>query len=208
MGNAKSGELVWQAGSLVSDEKDVIWDAKFQLTFENVDAADPCLPANGHSSDQLFLDSPLEAIASDSAGLALWSLRQLGDHLDVAFDLTEDLLRMQERRIREGNREADSLLVDLGRVQDQLLRCKDEVQGGINSLEPGIRDASKALGMADSLVARLDLLVTKVEEIIADAAQGGSDAMLLEGLERAAEELLSTHQEAAVAFLEIFEATW
>ncbi|MBM3269710.1 MAG: hypothetical protein FJZ01_18925 [Candidatus Sericytochromatia bacterium] len=200
MGKAKSGELVWQGS-----ESGGAPDSDLPNPFESLDLSplDPCLPDVLGQAESL-----LDKVAGDSAGMALYTLGQLGDHLDLTFDLTEDLIRIRERRAVAADPEEDAVLANLGRVQSELLRCKDELQSGLAALAPGVRDASRALGMADSVVARLDLLVSKVEEVIEYAQAAGADETLVGGLERTAEELLQAQQEAAAAFLEIFEATW
>lgn len=156
--------------------------------------------------------APPEAIASDSAGVALWSMQQVGEHLDVNFDLVEDLIRLREGQLPPDAREGDAVLEDLERVQAELLKSKDEVLSCLEALVPGGRNPSKALGLADSLVGRLDLLTAKIEAMRDEARSRGlgfsAEEQFLAGLERASEDLWGTQQEAAFAFLEIFEATW
>jgi len=196
MGKGNTGELVFEASEAESRE-------------DLVDALGKALGLEKRDPSQDG-DPPQEAIASDSAGVAMWSLRQVGDRIDVDFDLAEDLIRLREAGLGELEREADAILEDLGRVQAELLKTKDEVMSGLNALEPGARDPSKALGLADSLVGRLDLITMKMEALVAEAQQRGEgiESSFMDALDRAADELWRTQQEAVFAFLEIFEATW
>lgn len=200
MGKATSGELVWQGAKAIEGRNKDLAEAFGKAL--GLQKKNPC-PGDA---------APPDAIASDSAGVALWSMQQVGDHLDLNFDLVEDLIRLREGQVPGEAREADEVLEDLSRIQAELLKSKDEVLTCLEALEPGVRNPSKALGLADSLVGRLDLLTTKIEEMRDGARARGlgfsAEEQMLAGLERASEDLWRTQQEAAFAFLEIFEATW
>ncbi len=200
MGKATTGELIWQgARAIEGRHKDLAEALGKALGLKKKDPGD-----NGQA--------PSDAIASDSAGIALWSMQQVGDHLDVNFDLVEDLVRLREGIVTAVARDDDPILEDLTRLQAELLKSKDEVLTCLEALEPGVRNPSKALGLADSLVGRLDLLTTKIEEMRDDVRAKGlgfsAEEQFLADVERTCEALWRTQQEAAFAFLEIFEATW
>lgn len=201
MGKATSGELIWQGARAIEGRHKDLAEALGKAL--GLQKKDPCA-SNGQA--------PPEAIASDSAGMALWSMKQVGDHLDTNFDLVEDLVRLREGLLPAEAREGDAVLEDLARIQAELLKSKDEVLTCLEALEPGVRNPSKALGLADSLVGRLDLLTGKIEDmrdgVRAEGLGFSAEEHFLAGLERASEDLWSTQQEAAFAFLEIFEATW
>lgn len=142
----------------------------------------------------------------DTAAFARWWLEQVGTRLAGDLASLEAVIKQRKQALPRGRKVDDPGVTNLGRIRSEIKKSTAEVERGLMALEPDERDPSKALGMADSLVARLDHVSTLLEETI--EAHADSDEPFKASLAAALERSVACQQEATFAFDEVFEATW